>query len=392
MENRLREIDGIRGWAALSVLLFHLFSEIFGVLVPGFRGDITYFLFNGGLAVTVFFILSGDALSAGYLRSGNLWSLDAMVIKRYFRLTVPILLSCLIAYLLMRFGLTFNVAASEIVHRREWLGSFLPFGPNLASMLRYSLYLVYDGHSVGNSYNPFLWTMSIELIGSMLVFLYLYLSDRIRHPFAVLSAIIAFLFVAGSFYCLFFIGLMFGKLRANGTFDRLRASREWRFAAVVLIAVIVVGDTRLRNAPKMLTHINIVVSAILVFCFYSMNWTVALFSSRLSRFMGDISFPLYLVHFGVLVSLTSFLIVRFHESGTLDAMHIWIVIVSSVVASIGAAAIFHQIEKRMLEVVNRLPSRLLAAGRTREVAQAEGILVKPAVGPSVMPGMQGNAE
>ena len=37
---RLDLLDGVRGWSALSVVLFHVFWETFGALVPAFRNPI----------------------------------------------------------------------------------------------------------------------------------------------------------------------------------------------------------------------------------------------------------------------------------------------------------------------------------------------------------------
>ncbi|SFB27108.1 Peptidoglycan/LPS O-acetylase OafA/YrhL, contains acyltransferase and SGNH-hydrolase domains [Collimonas sp. OK607] len=362
MKNRLHEIDGIRGWAALVVLFFHLMNETFGNLVPMFRSDFIYFLSNGGLAVTVFFILSGDALSSGFSKKADLTLLDSLLIKRYFRLTVPILLSCAIVYVLMLAGANYSVAAAKIVHREDWLGSFIPFEPSLISLLRYSFYLVYDGHSKIVSYNPFLWTMSIELVGSLLVFLYLYLSTRLKNPIKILYAVIIFLVIAQSFYCLFFIGVLFAQYRANGVFNRLRASGIWRFAAIALLIAIVIIYTFSKRQPYFWQYINInvVTSAALVFCFYTSDWAIGFFSSKLSHFLGEISFPLYLVHFSVIISLTSFLTIKFSELGTLDTPHIFLIIFVSIAASITAAVIFRRVEKSALKLINRLPAHLLS--------------------------------
>ncbi|MDB5767425.1 MAG: acyltransferase-like protein [Collimonas fungivorans] len=362
MKNRLQEIDGIRGWAALIVLFFHLTNETFGNLVPMFRSDFLYFLLNGGLAVTVFFILSGDALSSSFLKKADFRLLDSLLIKRYFRLTVPILLSCAIVYVLMLAGANYNVAAAKIIHREDWLGSFILFEPHLISLLRYSFYLVYAGHSNSVSYNPFLWTMSIELVGSLLVFLYLYLSTRLKAPVRILYALIVFLLVAQSFYCLFFIGILFAQYRANGVFDRLRASRSWNFAVIAILIAIVITYTLSKKYPNFWQYINInaVTAAALVFCFYTSNWTVGFFSSKFSRFLGEISFPLYLVHFSVIISLTSFLTIKFSELGTLDASHISLIILVSIAVSITAAVIFRRVEIFALKPVNRLPAYLLS--------------------------------
>jgi len=362
MKNRLQEIDGIRGWAALVVLFFHLTNETFGNLVPMFRSDFLYFLLNGGLAVTVFFILSGDALSSSFSKKADFTLLDSLLVKRYFRLTIPILLSCSIVYVLMWAGANYSLAAAKIIHREDWLGSFILFEPNLVSLLHYSFYLVYAGHSNAVSYNPFLWTMSIELVGSLLVFLYLYVSTRLKAPNNILYGMIVFLLVAQSFYCLFFIGVLFARYRANGVFDRLRASRIWSFTVIALLIAIAIIYTFSKKYPHFWQYINInaVIAAALVFCFYTSNWTVGFFSSKFSRFLGEISFPLYLVHFSVIISLTSFLTVKFSELGALDTPHIFLIILLSAAVSITTAVIFRRVELSALKLVNRLPAHLLS--------------------------------
>lgn len=50
----------------MSVLIFHLAWELFGAVVPAFRTPALRFVLDGNLAVCVFFVLSGDALSLGF--------------------------------------------------------------------------------------------------------------------------------------------------------------------------------------------------------------------------------------------------------------------------------------------------------------------------------------
>src|SRR4051812_23978215 len=80
METRWSELDGVRGWAALSVMLFHVSWETFGIVEPAFRNILTASLLNGQLDVAIFFVLSGEALSASYWRDGNHRSVTKLAI------------------------------------------------------------------------------------------------------------------------------------------------------------------------------------------------------------------------------------------------------------------------------------------------------------------------
>jgi peptidoglycan/LPS O-acetylase OafA/YrhL len=67
---RYEEIDGIRGWASLFVLVHHIRYMAFAKLqIPI---DWKYFVFADGPAmVRTFFILSGDALSLSVTRPNS---------------------------------------------------------------------------------------------------------------------------------------------------------------------------------------------------------------------------------------------------------------------------------------------------------------------------------
>lgn len=64
-EERLPVLDGLRGWGAIFVLLFHVFSE--GLPVTAESGAFLRLLlpFSGLYAVLVFLVVSGISLSYG---------------------------------------------------------------------------------------------------------------------------------------------------------------------------------------------------------------------------------------------------------------------------------------------------------------------------------------
>lgn len=87
-------LDGIRGIAALSVLLFHLGRWL----------DIPFLAVNGGLSVDTFFTLSGYVLARAYARRTRNISVTELMALRVIRLLPIILLSIVISapYVLAR--------------------------------------------------------------------------------------------------------------------------------------------------------------------------------------------------------------------------------------------------------------------------------------------------
>ena len=364
---RNTEIDGIRGWAALLVVMFHLFQEIFGRVFPFLHGTGFGFVFDGHLMVLIFFVLSGDALSISFFRENKIASTVRLAIARYFRLTFPIIVTCTAVYILMSFSLTYNIQAAPFVGRQDWLGSFINFQPSIVGLINYSFADVFFNHKVENSYNPFLWTMSIELLGSIIVFLNIFLFNHLKNPVVVLFTQFAFFFIFSPYYSLFIFGMLLGYARSIGYLNRLK-ELKWNvlfglafFLIIVFISVFREGNvmflghtfTRLIQTERL----HMLWAMLLVFLVYTSPSLLNLFRSKLSVFLGEISFPIYVVQFIVIVSFTSYGIVRLQGSNLINTGFSLLLAGTSLVMCIVLAYFFRGIERKILKAINELISK-----------------------------------
>ena len=109
---RLEFLDGLRGWGALMVFLYHLIVQLLSNTAPPYKSKYLAFLLDGDFAVFIFFVLSGFVLSIKFVLSPGKYSLTQAVIARYFRLILPIIITSFAAYLLMLAHAMYNVPAA----------------------------------------------------------------------------------------------------------------------------------------------------------------------------------------------------------------------------------------------------------------------------------------
>ena len=352
---RLHILDSIRGWASINVLLFHVSHEMFAHKIPELGSWWISFFLNGEFAVAVFFVLSGEALSHGYFVKNDVNLIRKLAIKRYVRLTIPIFVSCLIVFLLMKSNLVFSHEAAALLDRQDWLGLFLPFNASFGSFLSTSIYGVYFYFTVSDTYNPFLWSMSIELFGSLFVFLTLFTTRNRMQRFAVFACLSPFIIVFNPFLLCFMFGMIFGEMRVAGTFKRLAAHPASNWLSVTVAAGIGVGLMvyPLSGLPRAgVAHRLSFGAALFLFAIYSSNWLQSLLDNRISRFLGELSFPIYLVHFPLIVSLESYLIVRLFPDGNVTRVWAYPIIFATLAAALLAAAAFVHVERFAIRASN----------------------------------------
>jgi peptidoglycan/LPS O-acetylase OafA/YrhL len=353
---RFHELDGLRGWAALSVAAFHIFWETFGVVLPGVRNPITGALLDGQLDAAVFFILSGEALSSAYLAGPRRLSAVSFILRRYVRLTLPIAATCLIIYLLARAGLTFTAQAGDIVRRPEWLGAFLRLPITPLAFARYALVGVYGHVARPEAVDPFLWTMSLEMLGSLLVLLVLMLRRTFGLPWIAVGVLTLGLapFVRTSNLACFPLGMMLGAARLRGVFGRIQA-RSWSAPASWTLLILAAGADGAAHVADVGEGYKIAFATPMMLAVFCNRRLCALFASRLSRGLGTLSFPVYLVQFPVVASLTSGLIVAAAGHGTLKPPMIWAIGLVSLVVCVAGAGLFLPVERLTLWAGRRLP-------------------------------------
>ena len=110
--NRIQYLDSIRGLAALSVVIFHCISNHWG-----YRTDakISFLLFNGSDAVSLFFVLSGLVLTLNINQSIGKefkWiEYKNFILKRLFRI-YPAYIICLLIYYIYTYA---NLSLTDFV-------------------------------------------------------------------------------------------------------------------------------------------------------------------------------------------------------------------------------------------------------------------------------------
>ncbi|CAM3425067.1 hypothetical protein BS639_22025 [Rouxiella silvae] len=301
---RVDYIDGVRGVSALMVVIYHFYWEALPA-VSDIRSLWTASLMNGPLCVALFFILSGDSISIGFLKRGSYPTLVKSFLKRYFRLTFLIVICSFLVFFLMASHLTFNVHAGKLLHS-TWVETLLDFEPSLLSTLQFSLGAVYTWDSP-KIYNPFLWTMQYELLGSFFVIALLFCKNFITSSYKYAIAFAVIFFLSGNYIYLFFIGMLLAMARNDGFLVALENKIGNVKSILILTALIILNGYLLLRYSAKISGVGLLISSpLIVLCIYTSSTLKGFFSSRVCIFLGKISYPLYMFHFIILITVFSY--------------------------------------------------------------------------------------
>lgn len=372
---RLTYLDGLRGWMSLVVVLAHLFA--FWLMSPAqleqrgvgwavelFRWTPLGVVMDGLQAVYIFFAISGLALTYPVLRSAQPdRALFSMAVFRYPRLTVPILASCSIAFVLLAAGAFHNIEAAAHHASAAWQASLYTFPPDVASMLNFALWDAYRLLPVEVSWNPPLWTMHVELFGSAMLFLLLAIVRWrwLRLLIVLGPAAYWILTVNYGYYCGFFVGYCMAELlvaaeRSDAMRRRLVAAQPlgWVCLAAAMALSMAWQIAAYGKARNDYAYPMNVIAALTLAGVVLVAPAQAWLSNRVSRFLGRVSFSLYLTHMLVICSFSSSLYLA-----TIDVLPYWAVIavvgsLTLLLAFVAAYAFAVLIEEQLLKWVKPL--------------------------------------
>jgi peptidoglycan/LPS O-acetylase OafA/YrhL len=278
-------------------------------------------LWNGNSGVCVFFILSGYVMT-DFARHTTL-SLPAQSIRRYLRLAIPILITSVFSWALLYLGLMHNVVDPDLTG--GWLANWYRFEPSALHMIYEALAGTFLTGS--NAYNPNLWTMEPELMGSLFVMLFCTIA-RGRVERTLLFALLMVLY-RGDYLPLFAVGALLHDYERELALLRGAAAIVMFIAGLYICSLPSVGpDIALPwhvLLPRIFSFDNdrywhSIGAMLIVAALLQSEPLQAAFASRVGRFLGRISFTLYLIHIPLLASFTAALMLAMKETGRLPTV------------------------------------------------------------------------
>ena len=319
-------LDGLRGVAALLVVWYHVFE---GFQFAGNKPVID-FINHGYLAVDFFFILSGFVVGYAYdSRWGKTLKLGGFFRRRLIRLQPMVIMGAVIG------AASFFLSGMERwdgTHATLWL-TFLAFVcgclmlPALPGMPR-----EVRGNGEMFPLNGPCWSLFFEYVGNIVYALFIRrLSTRLLAllSFTLCCALTWFAVTDQSGYgsigvgwtvdrtnilggmlrmlCPFTMGILMSRL-----FKPLRQARGafWTSAALLLIIFhipYIYSDGAL-SLNGVFEAACIIAVFPLVVWYAASGKTTDIASTRICRFLGDISYPLYIVHYPLMYAFYMWLI------------------------------------------------------------------------------------
>ena len=289
---RLVFLDGLRGWGAVFVLLYHVFCDGLPInnTVAGLLKNLVPF--SGVLAVLVFFVVSGFSLSFRYLADARLQSWCSIAAGRYLRLAIPIFATCLIVHLIMVSGFV-----APAWQRLPLFQPFFNFAPTIGHLLKFSLFDVFFAYRPEETYAGPLWTMSIELIGSFVVLFAILVLRPLPLRALCLAALSCAVLMLVPWQNAGYLALFPAGAALADCFNRGWIEALPRPAALMLFLFGCLSPLVLAYNPSIwsvATVLPLVVGSI------ALPSIRAWLSNAVSAYLGRLSFPLYLMHGPVL--------------------------------------------------------------------------------------------
>lgn len=330
-------LDGIRGIAAFLVFMNHFclaFYPAYFFLKPeishlngvelDYQKSLLSFITNGGFQVAIFFVLSGYVLSRKYFLTDNIEFAVSGLHRRFLRLWVPIAVTLIISYVLLTGNFITNDASSRITLSdwfiKQW--RIAEPAPRLWSALTYGTMFAGDA-----SFDTCLWTMSYEFYGSLFVFSFLIFTHFTkRYRLLMMFFAMYYFYMAKSpFYLAFVLGMSMCYT------EQWMKKRQGIVTTIIAVGLLIFGlmmgsvpfcapfpDSRQEAFKDIVwdyTPWALTIGAYSLVLAYVMSPLLQkIVSFKPFRFLGYISFSLYLIHPLILGSFSSSMFLSFYNS------------------------------------------------------------------------------
>lgn len=358
--HRMSAFDGLRGFACCAVFVYHSVTPYWHTFLYGYGGteDPHFYqlpflrlLFSGSAMVSIFFVLSGYAISCKPLKlvRTSSWAqlfhtVSSSAFRRGLRLFMPALISTFMTMLLVHGGF-FNYVSRKIMENsdgnfgkyelRAWRRE--TFGAQLCHWLGSIRDMInpFTWEEFHNPYNGHLWTIPVEFRSSLVLFVIMIALARVRTTIRLtLIAVLAFscslyyrwdvgLFLSGMFIAE--LDIISGNVDTFSQKPTEAREKSWRRMDRLITVLVFIAGSYCASYPeragertpgyRVLSAITPPTSPSKERWWQSIGsvmivWSVTrstdiqwLFTSALAQYLGKISFAVYILQGPILQSV-----------------------------------------------------------------------------------------
>ncbi len=392
MVQRVQHLDGLRGLAACTVMVAHGAIAFDFALYSGDPSDSVnnWDVWLSGapfmlpvaasLAVCLFFALSGFVLIGSFDAAPK--GFVPLLVKRYVRLAMPVVCACLLSWAIVSVGGMANHRVAAITHS-SWLDSHFGQTASLFAALKEGVTVFFTGTEMRQSYDAPLWTMPMEFAGSIGILLACSVTKRVvaqpaRHRLIYIAlGLVLYVVVFRSYLGLFAAGALVRLILPQGL--RWLNGRPAIPLGLCVIGLLI-GTAPVSQAGWLIYAIlpdvgggpswlpwpasgamfwHAIGATLILIGLQSWRSVQRRLAMPLFQWLGDISFPLYLLHLPILMSVGCWTFLAGEAIGAPRMISIVVAFLTFGSVAVGCADAFTRlIERRALRWSGNLARRI----------------------------------
>ena len=320
---KLDYLDGLKVLACLMIFNFHFINFFYpgeySLLPEQFHTkSLEYIigstplniLLGGKFGVRIFMTLSGFFVGYRFFLTGDKKSLKTGVIKKYFRLILPIVVTNIAIFILMSLGAYQNHPASVLAGSEVFVGNYNNFEPSLFQALKEAFWGCFV--TGANQYNGPLWFIYYEFFGTLLIAAILSLvgESKVRY---IVYAVAALIFIRSDFLP-FVLGTVICDLTYQAPIWLEKLSKQKWLMALLLLGGLFLGSfppigERMEGTIYQFFPLKIILfynigASMVIYALLHLSGPAKVLSVRPFTWFNQFTYGFYLIHFAVLCTFS----------------------------------------------------------------------------------------
>lgn len=370
---KLDYLDGLKVLSCLMIFNFHFinffYPGAYSLLPEQFHTESLEYIFGstplnllagGKFGVRIFMTLSGFFVGYRFFLTGDKRSLKTGVIKKYFRLILPIVTANILIFILMSLGAYQNYQASLLAGSEVFVGNYNNFEPSLLGAMKEAFWGCFV--TGANQYNGPLWFIYYEFFGTLLIAAILSLLGESKARYIV-YAVAAVIFIRSDFLP-FILGTVVCDLTYQAPVWLEKLSKQKWLMALLLLGGLFLGSfppigermegTMYRFFPLKIILFYNVGASMVIYGLLHLSRPAKILSIKPFTWFNQFTYGFYLLHFAVLCTFSCNFYISLQDKMNYHVLAVLNLILSFVLTTILSYLLHMFVEKPGMKLAGKI--------------------------------------